>query len=275
MPRGKFEMELPRFGRETSSEDVAQALRDAGCAVIDQLAPHELMDQVGSELEPFIHQTPFGLDNFTGTKTKRTGSLISRSHSFQQLASHPTVVGAAKNVICQTASSMQIHLTQIIDIGPKADPQPIHRDQWAWDFFPFPRDWEVEVSTMWALTDFTEDNGATRVIPGSHLWEDKLQPDFDETIPAIMSRGSVLLYTGSLYHGGGRNVTDTSRTGVNVDYSASFLRQEENQYLACPPEIAATIDPDLAKLIGYSRGSYALGYFGDLQDPMEAVEIFK
>ena len=90
-----------------------------------------------------------------------------------------------------------------------------------------------------------------------------------------MPRGSVLLYTGSLYHGGGRNVTDTSRTGVNVDYSASFLRQEENQYLACPPEIAASIDPDLAKLIGYSRGSYALGYFGDLQDPMEAVEIFK
>ena len=120
-------MELPRFGREASSEDVAQALRDAGCAVIDQLAPHELMDQVGSELEPFVHATPFGLDDFTGTKTKRTGSLISRAHSFHQLASHPTVVGAAKNVICQTASSMQIHLTQIIDIGPKADPQPIHR----------------------------------------------------------------------------------------------------------------------------------------------------
>lgn len=75
--------------------------------------------------------------------------------------------------------------------------------------------------------------------------------------------------------GGGENSTAESRTGVNVDYSASFLRQEENQYLACPPDVAARIDPDLAKLIGYSRGSYALGYFGDLQDPIEALDTFK
>ncbi len=268
-------MELPRYGRNASSEDVAQALRDAGCVVIEQLVSEELMEQVGSELEPFIHKTPFGLDSFTGEKTKRTGSLIARSNSFHELASHPTVVGSAKDVICQTASSMQIHLTQIIDLCPGAEAQPIHRDQWAWDFFPFPSDWEVEVSTMWALTDFTEENGATRIIPGSHLWEDKLQPTYEETVPAIMSCGSVLLYTGSVYHGGGKNITDDRRTGVNIDYSASFLRQEENQYLACPPEIAATIDPDLAKLIGYSRGSYALGYFGDTQDPMEALKAFK
>tara|TARA_Y100001970_G_C13841582_1_gene654732 strand:- start:125 stop:637 length:513 start_codon:yes stop_codon:yes gene_type:complete len=170
---------------------------------------------------------------------------------------------------------MQIHLTQIIDIGPLAKAQPVHRDQWAWDFFPFPKSWEVEVSTMWALTDFTEENGATRVIPGSHHWEDKLKPTHNETSPAVMKRGSVLLYVGSTYHGGGENKTDARRIGVNVDYSASFLRQEENQYLACPPEVAATLDPNLAKLIGYSRGSYALGYFGDLQDPMEAVRAHK
>ena len=263
-------MELPRLKKSSSSSEVAQALKEAGCVVIERLVSEELMSQVGSELKPFIHSTPFGPDSFTGKKTKRTGSLIARSTSFHELASHPTIVGAAREVICQTATTIQIHLTQIIEIGPGSDAQPIHRDQWAWDSFPFPQDWEVEVSTMWALTDFTEENGATRVIPGSHLWEDKLRPPFEETIPAVMSSGSVLLYTGSLYHGGGENSTTESRTGVNVDYSASFLRQEENQYLACPPDIAARIDPDLAKLIGYSRG-----YFGDLQDPIEALDTFK
>ena len=268
-------MELPRFGKDASSKEVAQALDSAGCAVIEELADEELMDKVGSELEPFVQSTPYGHDSFVGEKTRRTGSLIARSPSFHELASHPTVANAAKDVICKTASTMQIHLTQIIDIGPKSDAQIIHRDQWAWDFFPFPSEWEVEVSTMWALTHFTEENGATRVIPGSHLWEDKLRPSYEETIPAVMRRGSVLLYTGSTYHGGGKNTTDARRTGVNVDYAASFLRQEENQYLACPPEVAATLDPDLAKLIGYSRGSYALGYFGDMQDPMEAVNAYK
>ena len=268
-------MELPRFEKDVSSKEVAQALGDAGCAVIEQLVDDELMDRVASEVEPFVESTPFGVDDFMGKKTRRTGSLIARSSSFHELALHPVVVDAVKDVICETASSMQIHLTQIIDISPDSQAQLVHRDQWAWDFFPFPSEWEVEVSTMWALTDFTEENGATRVIPGSHLWEDKLRPSYEETIPAEMPRGSVLLYAGSTYHGGGANKADTRRTGVNVDYSASFLRQEENQYLACPPDVAATLDPDLAKMIGYSRGSYALGYFGDLQDPMEAVNVYK
>ena len=268
-------MELPRLEKSSSSSEVAQALKEAGCVVIEHLVSEEVMSQIGLEIRPFIDSTPFGPDSFTGKKTKRAGSLIARSNSFHELASHPTVVGAARDVICQTATTIQIHLTQVIEIGPGSDAQPIHRDQWAWDSFPFPQDWEVEVSTMWALTHFTEENGATRVIPGSHLWKDELRPSFEETIPAIMPSGSVLLYTGSLYHGGGKNLTADSRTGVNVDYSASFLRQEENQYLACPPEVAAQIDPDLAKLIGYSTGSYALGYFGDLQDPMEALDTFK
>jgi ectoine hydroxylase-related dioxygenase (phytanoyl-CoA dioxygenase family) len=84
-----------------------------------------------------------------------------------------------------------------------------------------------------------------------------------------MARGSVMLYLGSLYHGGGANTTGETRLGVNVGYTLSWLRQEENQYLACPPEIARELDPELAKLIGYRRGAYALGYFGDVQDPME------
>jgi ectoine hydroxylase-related dioxygenase (phytanoyl-CoA dioxygenase family) len=174
-------------------------------------------------------------------------------------------------VLGDHATSYQLHLTQVIDIGPGEPGQLVHRDQWAFDFFPFPSGYEVECHVMWAMTDFTELNGATRVIPGSHKWEDKLRPQYEETVPAEMPKGSVFFYVGSVYHGGGANHSDERRLGINVGYTLSWLRQEENQYLACPPDVARTIDEDLAKLIGYRRGAYALGYFGDLQDPMEAV----
>ena len=114
-------------------------------------------------------------------------------------------------------------------------------------------------------------NGGTRVIPGSHTWADKLHPEYDDTVAVEMPRGSLLLYVGSLYHGGGANRSDAVRMGINVGYTLSWLRQEENQYLACPPEVARTLPVELAKLIGYRRGAYALGYVGDLQDPMELL----
>ena len=109
------------------------------------------------------------------------------------------------------------------------------------------------------------------MIPGSHRFEDKLRPTVDETVPAEMSKGSVLFYLGSLYHGGGANRSASARRGVNVGYTLSWLRQEENQYLACPPEVARELPEDLARLAGYRRGAYALGYYGDLRDPYDAV----
>ncbi len=103
------------------------------------------------------------------------------------------------------ATSFQLHLTQMIAIGPGEPAQTIHRDQWAFDFFPFPKGYEVQCNTIWAMTDFTEENGATRVIPGSNHFDDKLHFAEADTEPAEMTKGSVLFYTGSIYHGGGAN----------------------------------------------------------------------
>ena len=153
------------------------------------------------------------------------------------------MLGALDRVLADHATSYQLHLTQVIDIGPAEPAQPVHRDQWAFDFFEFPAGFEVECHTMWALSEFTEENGATRVIPGSHTWADRLRPDPADTIAAEMPRGSVLLYVGSLYHGGGANHSDAPRRGINVGYTLSWLRQEENQYLACPPEVARGLAP--------------------------------
>jgi ectoine hydroxylase-related dioxygenase (phytanoyl-CoA dioxygenase family) len=262
---------VPRVDAGAPVDDVEAALRTAGCVVVERLAPVELMDRIEEELAPYLAATPAGADEFTGMNTRRTGSLLARSRSFVDLAAHPTVLATLDRVLGDHATSYQLHLTQIIEIGPGEPAQLVHRDQWAFDFFTFPSGFEVECHTMWAMSDFTEANGATRVIPGSHQWPDKQRPTVEETIPAEMPKGSVLFYVGSLYHGGGPNRSDAPRRGVNVGYTLSWLRQEENQYLACPPEVARELPEDVARLAGYRRGAYALGYFGDLQDPYDAV----
>jgi ectoine hydroxylase-related dioxygenase (phytanoyl-CoA dioxygenase family) len=183
---------------------------------------------------------------------------------------NPLALATTKKVLSH-AMSFQLHLTQVIAIDPGQPAQPIHRDQWAFDFFPFPKGYEVQCNTLWAMTDFTEQNGATRVIPGSNHFEDKLQFREKDSVPAEMTKGSVLFYTGSVYHGGGANRSEATRIGLNITYNLSWLRQEENQYLSVPLEVARTLPVDLLRLMGYARGAYALGYVDDLRDPIAVV----
>jgi ectoine hydroxylase-related dioxygenase (phytanoyl-CoA dioxygenase family) len=221
-------------------------------------------------LRPYLDATPTGPDDFSGDRTRRTGSLVARSPGCRELVMHPLALGAARSFLGH-ATTLQLHLTQAIAIGPGETPQPIHRDQWAFDFFPFPAGYEVQCNTIWALTDFTEENGATRVVLGSNLREDRLSFGPDDSEPACMTSGSVLFYSGSVYHGGGANNSAGTRIGLNITYNVGWLRQEENQYLSVPREVAETLPVDLLRVMGYDRGAYALGYIDDLRDPIEAV----
>lgn len=262
--------EIPRFQEDADPDALAEALGERGCLVVERLVPETVMDEVRAELAPWMDATAPGIDEFSGHATRRTGALLARSATSRHLVVHPTVRAAVGRVLSH-ATSYQLHLTQAIAIGPGETGQQIHRDQWAFDFFPFPPGYEVQCNTLWAMTDFTAANGATRVIPGSHRFEDRLRFGEQDTVAAEMPRGSVLLYTGSLYHGGGANRTDEVRCGVNITYAVSWLRQEENQYLSVPLEVARTFDEDLQRLMGYARGAYALGYVDDLRDPIEVL----
>lgn len=263
-------MPVPHLPSTATPEEVAEALAREGVAVVDRLVPAATMDRAREELASHLDATRPGPDAFTGQRTRRTGGLVARSATCRELVMHPLVLGATKRVLAK-ATSFQLHLTQVIAIGPGEPAQLVHRDQWAFDFFPFPRGYEVQCNTIWAMTDFTEENGATRVIPGSHLYEDGLRFTEADTVPAEMEKGSVVFYTGSLYHGGGANRSDATRYGVNLTYNLSWLRQEENQYLSVPHEVARTLPEDLLRLMGYARGAYALGYVDDLRDPIEVV----
>lgn len=264
-------MAVPRFQAGASSGEVAAALAEYGCAIVERLVPAQTMDCVRSELAPWLEATATGPDSFSGFRTRRTGGLVARSATCRELVLHPLVRDVVGAVLSH-ATSWHLHLTQVIAIGPGQEGQPIHRDQWAFDFFPFPAGFEVQCNTLWAMNDFTDANGATRVIPGSNRLEDRLELSPDQTEPAEMPAGSVLLYTGSLYHGGGANRSDEVRYGMNLTYALSWLRQEENQYLAVPHEIARTLDDDLLRVMGYQRGAYALGYVDDLRDPLEVLK---
>ena len=183
---------------------------------------------------------------------------------------HPLILDAVGAVLAH-ATSFQLHLTQVIAIGPGETAQQIHRDQWAFDFFPFPSGYEVQCNTIWAMSDFRAENGATRVIPGSHRLADRREFTPADTEPAAMPAGSVLFYTGALYHGAGANSSSAVRHGLNLTYAVSWLRQEENQYLAVPHDIARTLPEPLLRLMGYARGAYALGYVDDLRDPLDVL----
>jgi ectoine hydroxylase-related dioxygenase (phytanoyl-CoA dioxygenase family) len=263
-------MPIPRFDRSAGGAEIARALAGEGCAVVERVVDPALLARMLAELAPWIEATPPGPDDFAGRRTRRTGGLIARSPTAREVVVHPLVLDTLRATLAH-ATSFQLHLTQVIAIGPGESAQPIHRDQWAFDFFPFPAGYEVQCNTLWAMNDFTAENGATRVAPGSHRLADRLEIRHEQTEAATMPAGSVLLYTGSLYHGGGANRSSETRYGLNLTYAVSWLRQEENQYLSVPAEIARELPEPLLRLMGYARGAYALGYVDDLRDPLDVL----
>lgn len=258
---------LNRLPNTATSEQVSASLKEHGYVIIDELVSPEVMDKVAAEMAPHIDTTPRGEDNFLGFKTQRTGAMIYRSETSRDLIMHPLVIGTAAKHLSQ-ASTFQLHLTQVITVNPGSPAQVLHRDELAWDFFNFPQDYEVQCNTLWAMTDYTADNGATRIVPGSHLEGGKQKYPPEAGIPAVMKKGSVLLYTGKIYHAAGENKSDQVRQAINITYAVGWVRQEENQYLSTPPEVARTLPDDLLKLMGYQCGCFAMGYVRDFEDPL-------
>ncbi|MGH1491024.1 MAG: phytanoyl-CoA dioxygenase family protein [Acidimicrobiales bacterium] len=258
-----------RFSPSSDPGEVSRYLQEYGFAIVDDLADQTLLDQLAQQAQPYIDASATGRDVYDGQFTRRTGALIARCPAARQLVMDPLVVATVREFLHQ-ATTVQLHLTQIISIEPGESAQKHHRDQMAFDFYPFPPDYHVQCNTMWALTDFTIENGATHIRPGTS----GLSDEASESVPAIqaeMRRGGVLFYDGKVLHGGGANVSSETRRGVNITYAVGWVRQEENQFLACPVEIAKTLDDELLKMMGYQQGAFALGYVGDQQDPLAAL----
>ena len=224
-------------------------IEDQGYTVLEGVLDDDLLAAVDDALARLEHELEAepAANAFEGHATVRIYNLLARDRVFEQVPVHPAVLPVVEGVIGR--SPLVSSLSSIaIDGGEAA--QPLHVDD---AVIPLPRPHPpVICNSMWALTDFTEANGATRLVPGSHHRDH--QPEFGshhDSVPAEMARGSVLVWPGSLWHGGGANTTEVRRTGLAMNYCAGWVRQQENQQLGIPLEVARRFSPELQELCGF------------------------
>jgi ectoine hydroxylase-related dioxygenase (phytanoyl-CoA dioxygenase family) len=245
-----------------SNEVVAALLRDGGVIVADQ-GSNDVIDRILKDLRgPFDEQGHEFKNDFNGYRTLRLGGILGLSRASADLIAHPRVMEVADAVLKRHCSNYRIGSTTAIEVHPGEDAQVLHRDD---GFYPMRLpDVEFQISAMWALDDFTAENGATRIVPGSHDLRGIDSVEENDVEQAVMPRGSVLFYLGSTLHGGGANTTNAPRAGLITTYSLGWLRQEENQYLTVPREIADSYPDHIRRLMGYqAHGRYLGVYPGD------------
>lgn len=264
--------DLLHLPASTSVDAICEAIDEHGGVIVDQLLDAQTLTSLEAELRPYLEACATGANAFAGFQTKRIGALIARSPTARTLATHPLVTAASSQYLAPYCDHHQLHFSQAVAIGKGEGAQMLHRDRGVWGN-TLTRAVETQFSTIWALTPFRHENGATRIVPGSHRWEKDREPEPHEIVSAEMEAGSVLLYNGTVIHGGGENTTDDERVGVLLHYTLNWLRQEENQYLSCPPKIAKDLDPELRALMGYTLGGPFLGFFSTPGEPGEGVEL--
>jgi ectoine hydroxylase-related dioxygenase (phytanoyl-CoA dioxygenase family) len=236
---------------------VARVAKDGYTIVEDAIEP-EFVEALAADLlrlESELGTVP-AQNIFEGTRTMRIYNLLARGPLYQRIPVHASVLPIVERILdrgCLVSSLSSIA------IQPGEVAQPLHADD---QVIPLPRPHvPIIANSMWAISDFTDENGATRIIPGSHRNDHApLLGTAYDTIPAVMKRGSVMVYDGSLWHGGGANRTDRRRVGIAMNYCAGYIRQQENQQLGIPLEIARTFEPRLRKLAGFGLYRRLIGH---------------
>jgi ectoine hydroxylase-related dioxygenase (phytanoyl-CoA dioxygenase family) len=276
---------IPRLSAHDSIDAITEALREQGAVQVDGFLERSALDAIEAEVaaplaaaDPGMrHLTP-AIQFFFGDKTRHVSGMAAHSRTFAtEVLVHPVYLGVCDRVLLPSCARYQLNIGHLISRGPGATAQLLHRDELVWIHVPRPHP-ELQVASMVALVDFRAENGATRVVPGSHRWPHDRKPEEGEIADAEMPAGSAVLYLGSTIHGAGANSTASEwRHGLHVSYVLGWLRTEENNYLAVPPEIARTYPRAVQEILGYavhdalaSAGGY-LGVVG-LRDPVELMQ---
>lgn len=272
--------ELTRVKPDTDLDDVVRILEENGAVVVEDLVPDDVLGRLWADLGPSLGSTEYCGDWYNGVRTRRVSSLFARTTALTPVVTHPLFLGSARRVMQRPAvmwmgrsriemvPSIQISITQLIQIHPGQGRQPLHRDD-ALHLRSHPGP-TSRVQLMVAMSDFTAANGGTMVIPGSHHWDDERPPTVAEAIPTEMATGSGLIWLGGVYHGGGANTARTPRTGMTIAYDLGNLRQEENQYLAVPRAAVRAYPEEVRRLLGYDRCPPGLGWY-EMDDPYHLV----
>lgn len=249
-------MMLPRDGAEP---DIAKDLREKGFCVVRGAIQKPQVEALALDLDPVFDETALSVGAFYGSSTKRFHGLLKRSPHMAAFVLQPQVLAAAQTILRDHCDTIQLNLTQAIEILPGGDAQPPHRDQ---DMWPV-RSAGVEylINVMWPFTPYRRENGATLLWPGSHKRQDEILIDPSEAMSIEMDPGDALIFLGSTLHAGGANRTSVARRGMIVSYSLGWLKPYELPWLAYPPTIARDFAAELAALAGYQAHRPNLGTF--------------
>jgi ectoine hydroxylase-related dioxygenase (phytanoyl-CoA dioxygenase family) len=251
--------------RDAALDDLLAHIERDGAVIVEDMIEAPLLARLNAELDDAIRATPPGartvdpvIRKFWGANTIRFSRLAARSPSFVELLIHPLLLAWADRALLPNCGSYWLNTGQVMVVGPGEPAQFLHRDMGNWLFFYKlgPASPEVTVSCMFALSDFSDEAGATRIIPGSHHWPDYFNHGtHDQTVAAAMRAGSGLLYSGKVVHGAGANRTrDQWRRGLHVSYVLGWLTPEEASPLAVPWETARTLPERARQLLGYASG---------------------
>jgi len=280
--------ELTRLPGTASLDEVVAVIERDGGVIVEDFMPPAIVAELKADLLPSLEMCSTGRDDFSGLRTRRMSALFAKSRRVADVVTHPLFLGAAEHFInrpvvygsAEHARSfrpgLRIGGSQLIQIGPGEKAQPLHRDHWAmlWRYPDYGR--QVRLQIMLAMTGFREENGATRVVPGSHTWSEERVADPSEAVPAAMNAGSALLFLGSTHHGGGTNRTaDQHRIGLTTGLDSAAVRQEENMYLALSPDVVKSYPEQIQRLLGWSyMPETYMGWVeidGEMADPIRLL----
>ena len=248
--------------------DPLVALQRDGYVILEQALDGPAIDELVAALAPFEAARPMGRNAFEGERSQRVYSLAGKGEAFLRLIEHPDVVALLDavlmpNCLLSTAQSIRLH--------PGETAQPWHTDD---AFYPSPRPHArpLALSVIWAIEDFAVDNGATEVIPGSHLWgmETPDARDF-RPMPAVMPAGSAIVFDGALWHRGGQNRSSRTRLAISPQYCQPYLRPQESQLLIMPPDAVRACSDRMRTMLGYSIHPPFLGQV-DGMHPLRLVD---
>jgi ectoine hydroxylase-related dioxygenase (phytanoyl-CoA dioxygenase family) len=254
---------LQRVPADTSPAQIKAIIEQDGGVILTSFFSADQVRRFNHEIDPFLNELEAGspdkvdlFEGFHGSNTKRLTNVVTHSPTFrQEMIQDPRVLAIADALLLPIADSYQMTAAQVIEIGPGSKPQPLHRDLENWPIFRElgPNGYNVTINFLTALTDFTEENGATRVIPGSSHWHDyENRGTPEETYPALLNAGDVLLIDGKVAHGGGANNTaDTYRRAMAWSFTIGWLTSEEAHAFLVPLELVKTLPPKIQNILGF------------------------
>lgn len=263
---------------------IARHLLDNGVVIVRGVIAAETLDRFNDEIDDHLarhdpaqrsYMNPT-IAAFYGAQTRHMAGLSGKSAVFRgEILCHPLLVAMCERVLRPNCATYQLNFADVMDRGPGAEMQILHRDDGIWPYLPrlgFP----LEFASMIALGPFTSEMGATRIVPGSHIWPADRQPLAEEIVVAALNPGDAVFYLGSTLHAGGANISNVRRRGMHLSYCLGWLRTEDNNYLTAPVDLVRSLPRDQQAMLGYALhdGIAANGGFlgaVDWRDPLDLM----